>query len=483
MDPINKFVEENSKHLYSGAIVKKSHLGGFGIFATTPINDGETVLRVPHDRVFDIHTLQQLRNVFVEADTLGTVKEVLRIILQLDFEILETVIIWCYLCAFVIIRNDTNVQLSNVEWIDSYLDVLLSTETLDIDESVLDSLDALVLEVKNLKASVRKSYDELVGKYPDTTKLLRFEEAFQLFQAIRSRVLEIPCEIEAKNNEPEVKQSEDSDTTHSTDNIDDFQTNISLVPVLDFANHSFENNAVFDVDRTTKDVLLRVIKPVKEGDEITICYSPITEDMSPRFMNLFFTSYGFLPNRGYFSWHMEHLNTVMNEKNQSEFNDYQKIAQWLRVPLELNLEVHRNGNVTANLGDSIFPLLFIPDLKYNADWRLCKDKIFEELSSKAEGSADEFVMWLEEQESTGEPIYGIDVAYGVLFEGEPVVVDNVLSQTGCLSDEAIDALELLAMRMILEIIGVTIQSVPEVLSRMLQQYFHDKNDILKRFLS
>lgn len=70
---------------------------------------------------------------------------------------------------------------------------------------------------------------------------------------------------------------------------------------LDFANHSFDYNAAFDVDRKSKDFNPRLVTPVDKDEEITICYCSLTDDMSPRFMNLFFATYGFLPMRGFYS--------------------------------------------------------------------------------------------------------------------------------------------------------------------------------------
>lgn len=117
---------------------------------------------------------------------------------------------------------------------------------------------------------------------------------------MRFRVLEIPCETETGKSAT-AERPDIGEGAEFTDNNDDFETNVSLVHRLDFANHSFDYNAAFDVDRESKDYNTRLVTPVDKDEEITICYCSLTDDMSPRFMNLFFVTYGFLPMRGFYS--------------------------------------------------------------------------------------------------------------------------------------------------------------------------------------
>lgn len=485
---IPSFIQQNASYFSSAVLVKESTLGGYGIFASTDMPKDSVVLTVPPERALDIHTLLQLRKTLVDNDPLGIADKVLRSVLRLNFEISETLIIWCHLCAMVIVRNDPSVDLRNVDWVLSYLDVLLSTEILDINEELMDLSDALLQEIIEIKSGVRRLYDQLISIYPPAAKFIQFLDAFHLFQAVKSRVLEIPCEVQSNdtnNDEASAKVDDNADGSCNFDgNEDDFTTNVSLIPMLDFANHSFENNAVFDVDRSTKDIILRLVKPVKANEEITICYSPITEDMPQRFMNVFFATYGFLPERGSFLWQLENFNEVMNEKSEySSFNDYKKMAQWLRIPLEIAFDVSKTGIVTANLSDSLLPLLLIPGLKYKPDWRSNKAEIYEELCEKAEGTPEDFVEWLSEQEASGDLMYGLNVAYGVHFEGRPIQVDSIISQTGCSSEDAIDFLELAAMEAIVRSIQATTKNTSSGLeSTMIQSYFEMKNLILNRYI-
>lgn len=465
------FIESNEQ-LLCDAYVSKSSLGGYGLFASRDLQENAIIIRIPHDKVLDIHKLLKLRQTLVDSDSLGTVTQVFQSVLRLDFDISESMIIWCHLCALVILRNNPNVDTSVVLWLLSYVDILLSTEVLDVDLGSKPISDALVLEVVSAKQCISMLYRQLLDLYPDTATCLKLDEAFQLFQAVRSRVLEIPYQIGehcSSTNSPQ----------NSEENYDDFETNISLIPMLDFTNHSFSNNAVFDVHRASGDVLLRLVMPVHANEEITICYSPISEKDSPRFMNLFFTTYSFLPNQGSFTWNIENFDQVMNGAAE-----YEKIAQWLRVPLELSFYVGVEGSVSVDLVNSLLPLLFIPGLEYNPDWRSHKDEIHKELSSKAERSAEDFISWLSEQESSGAPVCGLDMAYGVLLDGVPVEVNNVVNQAGVLSDESIELLERATMQAVLKLIRATLEKgIPNTKCGLLQNYYKSKNHILSRFLN
>lgn len=97
----------------------------------------------------------------------------------------------------------------------------------------------------------------------------------QIYAAISSRCLEIPQEVDS--------------------NTDDFLVNSTLVPVIDFANHDNKlQNAHFDVDRKTNDVLLLldVEKCASKNEplEVFISYSPVEDLFS------FIFTYGFAPS-------------------------------------------------------------------------------------------------------------------------------------------------------------------------------------------
>lgn len=114
---------------------------------------------------------------------------------------------------------------------------------------------------------------ELINsKLPAGIEPVTLQEFVKFRVTVRSRVLEIP---------------------ESCGEGDDFVVNTSLVPVLDYVNHdNSEQNAWFDVDRNTGDVLL-IYQHDKSHDseiQVYISYTP-TEDMTS-----FLFLYGFLPN-------------------------------------------------------------------------------------------------------------------------------------------------------------------------------------------
>ena len=128
----------------------------------------------------------------------------------------------------------------------------------------------------------------------DIAKLLSFESYFQICQAVRSRILEIPRDAhndiddvvgpplkkmkareaqgeplenavttglqELSINPEEGKSNVGSgrnDTEH-TNNTDDYVIDVSLVPILDFVNHNHHSNSYFDIDRRTNDIVLKL---------------------------------------------------------------------------------------------------------------------------------------------------------------------------------------------------------------------------------
>ncbi|EDO17032.1 hypothetical protein Kpol_530p1, partial [Vanderwaltozyma polyspora DSM 70294] len=137
----------------------------------------------------------------------------------------------------------------------------------------------------------------------------------QLYFAILSRCLEIPEEIRSSPTSVSANKSsddggddndddddDDDDDLDEEGNGDDFVVNSTLVPLLDFCNHSNDlQNAHFDVDRFTGDVLLMIdLKKYKNLHakkihkdtkfEIYISYSPKEEIFT------FLNSYGFIPD-------------------------------------------------------------------------------------------------------------------------------------------------------------------------------------------
>lgn len=120
ISPIEEFIRHNSAFLDPGIVVAQSSFGRYGIKAVKSLGEGDVVLRVPLYKVLDIHTLLDLRNQLHNHDTLDVGKKVFQAVLCFDFDISETMIIWCHICALVILRNDPGVGLSLVQWFVDY---------------------------------------------------------------------------------------------------------------------------------------------------------------------------------------------------------------------------------------------------------------------------------------------------------------------------------------------------------------------------
>ncbi|KAF5212210.1 cytochrome c lysine N-methyltransferase [Clavispora lusitaniae] len=216
--------------------VSSSQYGGLGIFAMKDREEDAVILRIPHKCTFDMDNLLALsKNIGSEASELTG--PVFRAVLSCGDLDTETSILRNYLWGFTIVQSicvKLGKQLQTLEEIKPYLQILQTTPVLNVDDSH-DAQDQLVQALVLEKRRVRKTYEEICERISGFE--FPFELAFQLHQAVKSRVLEIP---------------------HAIDDGEDFETNVTLVPVLDFANHQKNNNAVFDVDRSSGDVLLRL---------------------------------------------------------------------------------------------------------------------------------------------------------------------------------------------------------------------------------
>jgi len=259
---------------------------GVGLFykgQTNDIAEDSIVLRVPSLSALNMDTLLDLLGELKlrDKELHVSLKESELIIKFL--EILnpgtETIILLAYLLAFEFLRQTgdrTSVYYSTSPlrtW-DTYLDILLLTKVFLFDVSNDNPYASSFVELRGIVLAEYEAFiAEAKEKLPNVNVANRisFDKFFQLFLAVRSRSLEVPKEVEGGNPDSE------------------FQTDVTLVPVLDFANHNRDNNAYFDVDRENNDIVLKVKKEAitKEPFEVTISYNPV--DTNPEF----YLTYGF----------------------------------------------------------------------------------------------------------------------------------------------------------------------------------------------
>lgn len=450
-----KWAVASGIHIHPDVAVEPSQLGGYGLIGQKNIPQDTVVIRIPQGCTFDLSTLLQLTQSMKEHDESGMVAKVINTVLANGPNFTETAIVRSYIWGLRILQSLSNKATATVPAIDKiaqYLDVLASTQVLDVDHLV-DDPDHLIQSQIKEKRKVAAEYELLIEKLPEARGCLTFEEAFQLHQAVKSRVLEIPHAIE---NVERAQTSDDED--NEEDEGEDFTTNVTLVPVLDFANHSFENNAVFDVDRETHDVLLRIVKNVERGEEICISYSPA------RVLHVFFRTYGFIPSSpGMFAWKIPHLSELINERLGTASENYEYIAKWLHIYPYLNILVMANGAVCLDLADFRLPLLMIAGLKYDPSWPSKVDT--EELSHMYQGDVDEIVVQLRKQEEESDVVYASETAYGVTWNDKDVVIADLIEQA-CESSE--------------DAVNILIKSVVPVIQSAIQRSIDEDEQIAKK---
>lgn len=418
MDRINKVLHwaaEKGINIHPDVIVDHSNLGGFGLIAQQPLKEDTVILRIPQKCTLDLSTLLELANAMKNADKTGTVTKIINLTLTNGSNFTETAIIRNYIWALRIlqgIRSSNTLNVVGIERVDQYLDVLADTQVLDVDEQN-DCSDNLVQSQIEEKRKVAADFTELIQKLPEVKSVLTFKQAFQLHQAVKSRVLEIPHAIE--------KVPTDGDGEDEENGSENFTTNVTLVPVLDFANHKFDKNAIFDVDRDTEDVILRLEKDVATGDEVCISYSPT------KALDVFFRTYGFVPDsEGFFKWKLPHLNEVISQHMGGGHQNYDYIAKWLHIYTYLFVIQGTNDAIWLDLTNFKLPLLMIPGLKYNKDWALKVNA--EELSHMYDGTLEEIVGELRMQEEESDVVYGPEIAYGVTWNDKEVSISSLIEQ-------------------------------------------------------
>lgn len=347
--PFSEWLAAAGILVHPGLSVEASALGGMGLFFEDSLNpvDGDVeVARIPASAVFDYMGLLEVLKRLKEED--GSAARILTTILATVSPETESEILNCYFWGFKAICNVGGSSL--IPEIAPYVGILGATAVLDVGESDCEDLFVqLLVEEKRLAREIYDAIMAAIGEFfEDTGDILLFGDFHHILQAVKSRVLEIPHSLEEDSGEG------------------DFYTNITLVPLLDFCNHLHENNAYFDVDRKSNDVILRAEKSALNGSkiELAISYSP-TESIQH-----FFKTYGFVPQQftqpQLFELQLsdlnEHVGAIQNAKT-----DYSKAAKWLHILPYAQLVVYPN-EVKINFLRSTLHLLFTPGLTYNLTW-------------------------------------------------------------------------------------------------------------------
>lgn len=273
---------------------------GIGVFYNNVKSNQEKdeedieLLRIPFISSYNIHTLKELVNTRLDENDKKVVKKCLNLTFINSNRMSESLILIAYFIGFLMIckkrkKNEIGKEKDKKSWkndIEIYLTVLLDTNVgnlysdhQDILQDFLSYfpgnaiLSNLIFDVVNtdkvdLIEKINKEFEEEFEK-------IKIEEFLQICAAIRSRVLEIPKEIEDNNEEY-------------------YEVNVTLVPLLDYVNHDNDKkNAYFDIDKINNDIILYLenekVKDNYNEIEVFISYDSVED------LHSMFTTYGFIP--------------------------------------------------------------------------------------------------------------------------------------------------------------------------------------------
>lgn len=373
------WLTKNDRISSRNVVVKESCLGGIGLFYKQgELNNDEdigerVILRIKgfwYDYMTLMKDLEKL-----QPENSKIVKLVLKAIEPTS----ETSILKSYFIAFKICMTlNKTVKDLYLDDIIPYVDVLSNTSIgkFDIDignisqskgfESgyLLESKLKYEMEFEKYQQLLKELGNELDKPFEYLqNEVFDFTTFYQIGAAVRSRVLEIPYEDEEEDK---------NDSKSST-----YYTNITLVPFLDFANHSNvkQMNAFFDVDRNNGDILLKLDSDeLKDGEEITICYSPDENIQS------MITTYGFIPQNYHDSTQTfeikishEWLNQYIDQLHGTKNIEYSLICKWLDISVNFKMMI-TGDDVVVTYQSETLPIIFAKNLEYDLNW---KNKLFE----------------------------------------------------------------------------------------------------------
>lgn len=459
------FVKENQIKLHPDVTIEASSLGGFGLFFNHDLSKSNSafieLLRIPNKATYDINNLFDYLEYFKEHDPTSS-KIIIDILTEYEPKG-ETEIIHCYLWALYVIKHN-NPKDIKIKEISPYLEILLNTETLSVDENE-EVYDEFIEELKQQKSNMKVRYLENISPILDT-KILTFDKFFQIYQAVNSRTLEIPHKVDDESN--------------------DYSTNITMVPLLDFANHSGYNNSHFDVDKNLGDVLL-MLDPSKvksEGNfEITISYSP-TESIQQ-----FIKTYGFIPSLTQFQifeYKLTDINSLIGKINGIEEN-YDMIRKWLNISSTIQIFNHKQKNCEISFTKNEFSLLFIPGLKYYSNWDKEPDfkQFFECLELPIQFT--DFIKFYKTQENESDTInLDSEDLFGVTFNEAYICLSEILNQTGIEEVEEYTKLYEKFLEFFIEIAHrdvLLIDGNIEKTSSVIHDYLRYKRDLLSKLIA
>ncbi|CUM63538.1 uncharacterized protein PRCAT00001116001 [Priceomyces carsonii] len=472
-----KWTNKSAFKYHSCLSIEKTPEKGIGLFfdINQHLENDLEILRVPKKFTFDYHSLLEILDNLKKYDAHKDDSEmresaVLVELLKACEPANETEILICYFWGFRFLyefkkKNTTYFVDSPLRIFDKYLEILCLTQTTAYPPTNFYSSDKflqkLVKNAKKLKIKYSNVSDTLNAlKF---SELVSFDMFYQIESAVKSRTLEIPS------------KSEDVD-----DNEDDYFVNVTLVPVLDFANHSHHSNAYFDVDIYSGDILLK-LKPTNIIGklEVTISYSEIES------IQHFVDTYGFIPQLSDYDFQLFELNLNLTN-SMKELPNANKICKWLRILPQVQIVLNSKATYLDFFNNPL-PLLFIKGLSYNSNWQNIAIDEFERLyDTQVEDENRDIIMdYFKYQEEECDTINGVGTI-GVYYKKEPFRVETF----GIWSDENHNLLDDLKCKCIdLVLVEAELQRMDKIQSEakssfvdLARAYLSYKSKLMNRLL-
>lgn len=371
MSSVFDWYSENTDVKVNRALsVKKSIIdgvpSGYGLFVDLALIDldpnAETLelLRIPRLATFSLETLLEL----IRDETQYSSKEKMEMLLarvksafaqfleheELKSSMNETTLLVFYFTFLTLVKDEFELP----KTVKFYLENVLLKVEVDNGPRFYDQAMDLYGQYSTFAAL--REVIELLDDFFKTTVSHGVSVMLQLkrvYAAIASRCLEIPHEVDRDS--------------------DDFAVSTTLVPLLDFANHSNDlKNAHFDIDRQTQDVLLLLdlsqIPTKCSTFEVFISYSP-NEDLLD-----FLYSYGFVPSSRNYAQLMSISfdRSYLKEQEAMPNVNIRLFCKWLRInPVVQLIRFHDHWYINDETEDfACFLLAFMesPDCECSSCW-------------------------------------------------------------------------------------------------------------------
>lgn len=364
-------------------------------------------------------------------------------------------------------------------------------------DSIYETLDSFGVEYQEFLDDEFLRHIELsvVSRLLEIPEALPEEEEKGRYDILNNRKVLNPTTVYT-DNDPDATVIEQDDEDGDGKKYG-FAVSSTLVPVIDFVNHSNDKmNAFFDVDASNGDILLRLFNEkftsednIPESIELFIRYSDYEDVLK------FVTAYGFIPRSVKVQPIFEHAidREYLNEYFVRSEIDGQKyehnlglLLKWIGVQPNVQFVIQYNidgsiKDVKMNLDENFIVFGFVEGLQYSREAALAIVKHYSEFQK------DEYIAELLalEESDANDIIEGYDVIpYSCVYvENEDVNLETLVSN---LPDDVINGLMLKFMGWFVEYsttrisqLDSSLESIPD--TSIVHQFAALEKNVLLKF--